>query len=291
MLRFSTLIAVSFFIAMPNAQAGFEFLGPKGGMAPQANKAQVSKAPTAPQPIAPQQQYMQPVPAPVIAPNAYPATPVMRAPIAPPPAPTYKAAPQQQLRPVGQPKKSGLYIDPFPLRSQNNVAMQPSGNSVAQGMAENGGGLTPVQLGSGMTSAAKAQSAQRQASTMPRPPMRPNMMQKGLTPIPGGEPAPLPNVAGIEDAYRNAELNIEQIPVNYANAVGFGKDLPLELALSQIVPAGFTYDIKGNVGQNVMVSWEGGQPWNVVLNDMLRPIGMTAVVNNDKVTIQPMARG
>lgn len=290
MFRFSTLIAIIFFIAMPNAQAGFEFLGPKGGMAPQADKAQVSKSPAAPQPIAPQQQYMQPVPAPVMAPNAYPAAPVMGAPIAPP-APNYQAAPQQQLRPVMQPKTTGLYIDPFPLRTQNNVAMQPSGNFVAQAMAENGGGLTPVQLGAGMTSGAKAQNAQRQAATIPRPPMRPNMIQKGLTPIPGGEPAPLPNVAGIEDAYRNAALNIEQIPVDYANAVGFGKDLPLELALSQIVPAGFTYDIKGNAGQNMMVSWEGGQPWNIVLNDMLRSIGMTAVVNNDRVVIQPIARG
>lgn len=283
MFRFSTLIAVSFLFAAPTAQAGFEFLGPNGGMAPQTNKVEVSRAPAAvPQPIMPQQQYM---PAPVMAPNAFPAAPVIRTPVAPPSAPSYQAVPQQQLRPIMQPKTTGLYIDPFPLRNNSNAAAQQTGQSVSQAMAENGGGLTPVQLGAGMTTGAKA-SAMNNVAIMRRPPLRP----QGLTPIPGGEPAPLPNVAGIEDTYRNAELNIEQISVNYANAVGFGKDLPLELALSQIVPTGFNYDVEGSTGQNVMVSWEGGQPWNVVLNDMLRPIGMTAVVNNDQVTIQPMAR-
>lgn len=287
MTRIITIMATTGLLLSSNALiseawAGFEFLAPKAEMAP---RAEVSKMPPAvPQPIMPA--------APMLPPNAYPAAPVMMqplnnmpAPVAPPPAVDYKAQP---AAPVLQMKNTGgLFIDPYPLRNKTNVAMAPSSQSVAQSMAEQSGGLTPVQLGSGMTSGAKAQK--HAASAMPRPPMRQGFAN-GLTPIPGGEPAPLPDVAGIEEAYRNPAYSKQNVPVKYANAVGFGSELPMELALSQIVPSGFTYEIIGKVDKNATVSWEGGEPWNVVLNNMLRTQNMTAVINGDQVTIQPMAR-
>lgn len=292
MIRFIAVFVVSSSVLLSQAQAGFEFLAPKGGMAP---RAEVSTPPAAPQPILPKSQMMPtPVAPPVMPPNAFPAAPVMAQPlnnVAPPPAPTGQ---EQVMRSLEKPFKTGLYIDPYPLRTQDNIAMVPSSQSVAQGMAENGGGLTPVQLGAGMTSGAKAQKANNQKAMNgfepPRPPMQPMMASSGLTPIPGGEPAPLPNVAGIEQAYRDNSYSAQQIPVQYANAVGFGKELPLELALSQVIPEGFTYDIVGEVNESATVSWEGGEPWNVVLNNMLRTQNMTAIINGDQVTIQPMAR-
>jgi hypothetical protein len=72
----------------------------------------------------------------------------------------------------------------------------------------------------------------------------------------------------------------------YDEAVGFGRDLPLPLALSQIVPPEYTYAFGQNVNVGANVSWQGGKPWNEVLNQMLAKNGMIAVIEANQVTIR-----
>ena len=41
-------------------------------------------------------------------------------------------------------------------------------------------------------------------------------------------------------------------------------------------------------GPKPVVSWQGGKPWDVVLNEMLAPSGMKAVIENNQVSIRSM---
>jgi len=74
--------------------------------------------------------------------------------------------------------------------------------------------------------------------------------------------------------------------VTYAEAQGFGKDIPLALVLRQIVPPEFSYSFDKDVEPGVLVSWDGGRPWNVVLRDALRPLGLQSDITNKMVLIR-----
>lgn len=72
---------------------------------------------------------------------------------------------------------------------------------------------------------------------------------------------------------------------NFEIVQGFGSDMPLALALSQIVPADYAYSFRGNVNPGQRVSWSGGKPWNVVLNDALKSLNLKAIVSGKTVII------
>jgi len=72
---------------------------------------------------------------------------------------------------------------------------------------------------------------------------------------------------------------------NFTVIEGFGRDVPLALALSQIVPADYAYNFMGNVNPGFRISWSGGQPWNQVLSDALTPLGYGVFISGNTVTI------
>jgi len=72
----------------------------------------------------------------------------------------------------------------------------------------------------------------------------------------------------------------------FAEVVGFGKELPLALALSQIVPPEYKYSFDANADAGAIVSWQGGKPWNQILDDMLNETGMTASIQGRQVMIR-----
>ena len=74
--------------------------------------------------------------------------------------------------------------------------------------------------------------------------------------------------------------------VSYDVIEGFGMDMPLALALRQIVPPEYAYSFGDNVNPGARVSWEGGKPWNDVLNESLAPLGFEAFVHNKRVILQ-----
>ncbi len=78
---------------------------------------------------------------------------------------------------------------------------------------------------------------------------------------------------------------------NFENAVGFGSEMPLAFALSQIVPAGYSYSFGPSVNPGARISWEGGKPWNQVVRDMVAPLGLDAAVVGNTIHIHnPNAR-
>lgn len=72
---------------------------------------------------------------------------------------------------------------------------------------------------------------------------------------------------------------------SYEMAVGFGKNLPLVTALRQVVPADYTYIVDDSIPMSATVSWDGGRPWNEVLNDMVTPLNLQTRISGNRVSI------
>jgi len=268
-----TLVLASFVFLIPaNAMAGFEW-----NSAPQqasvAPRQDVSTS-------APMQDQMmdfsgmetQTAP-------AAPRAPVISEPLAPVNLAPVPAPMMAKVRPQ---KSGGLYIDPYPLQS-NNASGHIASVKMEQALAEKSGGLNPVQLGGGMTTGVSAKSNMvSTASRVNRGKSIASIGPQSLTPFLGDEPAPLPGY-GVGAVERESMRQ-------YAQAVGFGKDLPLALAISQLVPSDFTHRFDGDIDASVMVDWDGGKPWNVVLNDMLRAQNMTSEIKGNVVVIKKTAK-
>ena len=71
------------------------------------------------------------------------------------------------------------------------------------------------------------------------------------------------------------------------NAVvqGFGKEIPLALALRDIVPSSYTYAFGSGDMASVKISWRGGKAWQDVLAAALAPQNLQASVSGNTVTI------
>ncbi len=198
------------------------------------------------------------------------------------PTPLIQVQPIENIVPQAQAvvKSGGLYIDPYPM--QNNQTMNRIADAqINQVVTEKSGALNPVQLGGGMTTGVsqKQTYVSRQIPTSNRGKSIASIGINSLTPMMGDEPAPLPGY-GLG--------SVERQPMRqYAQAVGFGKNLPLALAISQVIPSEYTHRFDGDISPSAMVDWDGGKPWNVVLNDMLRDENMTADIEGNVVVIKP----
>ncbi len=78
----------------------------------------------------------------------------------------------------------------------------------------------------------------------------------------------------------------QAIAQTYPEIVGFGTDLPLALALRQVVPAQYSFSFADGVNPGYRVSWNGGRPWNEVLNDMVSPLNLSAQIHSKIVSIK-----
>ncbi len=67
---------------------------------------------------------------------------------------------------------------------------------------------------------------------------------------------------------------------------GFGTDMPLALALQQIVPPSYAYSFGESVNPGAFASWNGGKPWYQVMEDMLMPLGLKGELRENKVVIR-----
>ena len=51
-------------------------------------------------------------------------------------------------------------------------------------------------------------------------------------------------------------------------AEGFGSEIPLAMALRQVVPADYAFSFGNGVNPGYRISWNGGKPWNEVVFDL-----------------------
>lgn len=70
-------------------------------------------------------------------------------------------------------------------------------------------------------------------------------------------------------------------------AEGFGKDVPLRVALLQILPLTLTAQFSQGVDAEQTVDWSGGKSWQAVLRDVVQPLHLRATVGASTVRIDP----
>lgn len=80
--------------------------------------------------------------------------------------------------------------------------------------------------------------------------------------------------------------DVQQVPKDFAVVQGFGSELPLAVALGQIVPDDYGYGFGQGVNLAARVSWNGGKSWSEVLADAIAPLGYKAQISNQKVLIK-----
>lgn len=205
----------------------------------------------------------------------------------------------QSVYPAANSNSGRLVINPYPLQQQGATATHDAASlGLEQAIAEQSGQLRPVvtpgsQAPSGMIARAAITSRfDGNAVTPPRKPVAAQMdhaAPSSLTPLPGGQNVyGNPSPVQAQNVMPTPAIPVPRPPSSgqYQDAVGFGKELPLALAMSQVVPADYSFSFASNVDAGATVSWQGGKPWNEVLNDMLAPQGLTAIISGQQVTIQ-----
>jgi hypothetical protein len=203
-----------------------------------------------------------------------------------------------------------LTINPYPLEGSALHGGDGGRRSVEQAMMETSGTLRPVKT-PGSNSAgllARARPAAGQMKQTEKDYGDEVLVASNMTPFPGEKPrmggieaVPVPEMprpapllaqdrvsppAATDRAPSGAAPRAPAQDAQFADAVGFGRDLPLALALSQVVPPEYSYSFARNVNVGTTVSWQGGKPWNQVLADMLAQSGMAADIEDGQVTIR-----
>lgn len=87
-----------------------------------------------------------------------------------------------------------------------------------------------------------------------------------------------------------AAIPAQDAAADYEDVQGFGTDIPLATAMSQIVPANFAYSVDSPAMLGQKVSWTGGMAWNKVLEKAVEPLGLEVAVIDDTVWIREEGR-
>lgn len=109
----------------------------------------------------------------------------------------------------------------------------------------------------------------------------PNSQKLVINPRPYGNAVPAP-----APSFDSVVATATQTPSDKAVLEGFGSDMPLALALQQIVPADYATSFESGVNVGQIVSWDGGKPWDQVVNEMLAPLQLQAVIVNKTVHVR-----
>lgn len=75
-------------------------------------------------------------------------------------------------------------------------------------------------------------------------------------------------------------------PPRFKTVYGFGNQIPLGFACRQIVPRAVTIVYGPGADPQQIVSWEGGETWNHVLRDAVKPLGLHLVMSIMAVEIR-----
>lgn len=168
-------------------------------------------------------------------------------------------------------------------------------------------GVDMMALNTGMSGMSSTMTMDESAP--PNPPMqqirraRPsadmlggNMVSSPPVMPPDMRPAPQPPEAPLVRAEPDMKVPAAAAPAMmatsgaYADAVGFGSDIPLALAMRQIIPAQYAYAFDSDVDQSTRITWNGGKPWDVVLSDAIVPLGLGVSVEGQVVRITPVSK-
>ncbi len=139
--------------------------------------------------------------------------------------------------------------------------------------------MRQVLAGEPITITTKSMSAPRKNNKLQISPIA-QAEYRELAPLMAPRTSNIPPKVSAPNAVQNTA------PSPYAKAVGFGSDLPLAIALGQIIPPEYIYSFDQGVNPGARVSWTGGKSWNFVLSDMLSSVGLTADISGKSVYIR-----
>lgn len=92
-------------------------------------------------------------------------------------------------------------------------------------------------------------------------------------------PAPAPQFVAVEPAAQPvAEPTLMPVPTD-GTVQGFGKRVPLVIAVRQIAPEGYEFDFGQGVDMGALVDWQGGQAWENVMESTLSNYGLVSSTN------------
>ena len=171
------------------------------------------------------------------------------------PAPS-SFAPAYNAMPVQAPAAPLMGMDMPLARATEGGVNTASGVSVGMPSAES--------IISGMTASP--------ATTAPVSPI--SGVSIGAVPAPAMQSAPVV-----------AQAPVVQAPVGQPMVTGFGRRVPLVVALRQIIPAPYSYSSANGIDLSQLVDWQGGKVWTAVLSDTLRPLGITPSMNGNIVVL------
>jgi hypothetical protein len=102
-----------------------------------------------------------------------------------------------------------------------------------------------------------------------------------------GPAVPAQKVQSIEAVPLLTEAEKKKMPAPAAADIvsGFGNDLPLSVALQQVVPPEYKVSLAPGVSGDTQVSWHGDKPWKQVLADMLTAEGLGSSFRGKSITV------
>lgn len=181
------------------------------------------------------------------------------------------------------PAYAGFEWNPPPVRAAKAPASAQTPSNMPSDV---GGPLTPMPGESLMPAKVEpVTEADIMDNGTPVPPVTSVSTQPGMRSI-GNEPQ---NLTGqnIDENALPVPGEMASAPAPESNAVveGFGKDIPLAVALRQIVPSSYNVNYDAGVDQGKPVTWNGGKAWNEVASEMLARRKLHATASGNMITI------
>jgi hypothetical protein len=253
---------------------------------------QLNAADTAPQTLQLPPSYQQPLaPPPSVVTEAQHQENVLKVktispaqPLSAPPAPTQAAAP------VPPPVQEPVPLMAEPIAAPAPVAQQPLSAPPA---------FTPAPEPVSAPVVTQAKVIMPQDAPQTAVDNTPNSEKLVINPYPTNDAQPVPAPAPLAAPAQPVSIVQPLAPVpapqgNFEIVEGFGSDMPLALALQQIVPAGYATSFGSGVNPGAAVTWDGGKPWkpwNQIISDMLAPHNLEVQIDGKVVNIrQPGAQ-
>ena len=88
-----------------------------------------------------------------------------------------------------------------------------------------------------------------------------------------------------EDGQNDGASSTQPKP-RFKMADGFGDQVPLSFACRQIIPPAVKVALGPGADPNALVDWKGGDTWNHVLRDAVKPLGLHLVMTTMAVEIR-----
>ncbi len=116
-------------------------------------------------------------------------------------------------------------------------------------------------------------------------PLRPLILDKEVS----AEPLPILSTMPSPKMSVKTTAPVKKTPSTITNpsiVEGFATQIPLVIALQQVIPAQYQYAFADGVNPGEKVDWQGGKPWDHVVADMVFPLGMSVEITDDIVYIR-----